>query len=137
MISAFHALAGLAASIFLIIQVNTVIAGEPAWDALSSDERRVLKPLSQDWTGLSGYLRTRLIRVADCYSQLSTIQQRRVSARLLEWSKLSPNQRTLARKRYRDFMAFSIETRREIVAQWLKRNAANDRQLAAGPDLGN
>jgi hypothetical protein len=98
------------------------------WDHLSDPQRKILAPLENEWNQLPGHERQHLLGTAQWYPKLTRRQQQRYSSRLLEWSKLSLEQRNLVRKRYHELETLPPTQRLALERWWQQREAAKEVQ---------
>ena len=70
------------------------------WSQLSSEERRVLGPVAQDWERMPGFQQKRLISSARRYPSLQPIQKERFEERIRDWAAMTPEQRRAARETF-------------------------------------
>lgn len=100
----------------------------PSWSNLSDQQARILAPLRADWSQLPEYQRRRLLGVADLYPTLSPEKQQRFSSRLLQWSRLSLEQRNAARDLPRKIQMLPPPQRVAIEQRWKDWKSAEDSQ---------
>lgn len=72
----------------------------PEWQALTAEQKRVLRPLAQQWGGMDDTSRDKWLNVADQFKRLSPAEQQRVQTRMVQWSRLPPQERGEARLRF-------------------------------------
>ena len=90
----------------------------PVWAQLTVDQQTVLRPLQPEWDRLPEVQRQRLLTAAKRYPRMSPQQQQRFSQRLPGWTKLTLEQRNLARKRYAQYASLPRERQLEILKRW-------------------
>ena len=59
---------------------------------------------------------------------MTEAQKKRFSDRLLEWSRLTPDQRNLARDKYRQFQNLPRHEREAIITRWRQQQAIAKKQ---------
>lgn len=74
--------------------------GAPTWEDLTPTQRQALEPLAADWHKLGPVRKKKWLVLVDKFPSLSADGRRRVHARMTEWTKLTPQQRRLARDSY-------------------------------------
>ena len=84
---------------FVIIGAG-IAGASMGWEL--AGQRRVLAPLERDWNGLDRVRRDKWLVIADRYPGLAAEEQSRISARMTEWSRLSPKERGEVRLRYQE-----------------------------------
>ncbi|MBI4379764.1 MAG: DUF3106 domain-containing protein [candidate division NC10 bacterium] len=78
-------------------------AKQPTWAQISSEQQKILARLAGEWDRPPDYQRQRILVTAKRYPKMRPEHPRRFSSRLREWSKVTLEQRTLARSRFREF----------------------------------
>ena len=73
----------------------------PRWAQLTLQQQQVLAPLAAEWDGFPDVQRYKLLGVAARYPKLTLAQQQRVQSRLQDWARLTPEQRRLARRNFK------------------------------------
>jgi len=106
--------------LYLALSASAVCAAgkAPVWAQLTADQQTVLRPLRQEWDRLPELQRQRLLAAAKRYPKMSPPQQHRFSQRLPGWTKLTLEQRNLARKRYAQYASLTKEQQLEILKRW-------------------
>ena len=105
-------------------------AGEPAWNALSPNQKAALLPLAPIWPDISAGRRRKWIAMSADFSNLSPAEQVTLHGRMNEWASLSAAQRNHARL---TFAQSSTLTKAQKTAQWEAYQALSPerkRQLA-------
>lgn len=90
-------------------------AGGPAWDKLTTEQRTALAPLARDWAAIDANPKAKWLEVASRFHKMPVDEQRRVQARMAEWARLSPAERTTARMSFQETKQISRE---EKQARW-------------------
>ena len=73
----------------------------PRWAQLTPQQQQVLAPLAAEWDGFPDLQRYKLLGVAARYPKLTPQEQQRVRSRLQDWARLTPEQRRLARRNFK------------------------------------
>lgn len=105
-------------------------AGEPAWDALSPNQKAALLPLAPIWRDISASRRRKWIAMSADFANLSPAEQVTLHGRMNEWASLSTAQRNHARL---TFAQSSTLTKAQKSAHWEAYQALSPehkRQLA-------
>ncbi|MFN3417059.1 MAG: DUF3106 domain-containing protein [Caldimonas sp.] len=104
----------------------------PRWSRLSPAQQEALAPLRSEWNRLDGARKRKWLEIAERFPRMNADERRRVHQRMLEWVRLSPQQRTLARinfqsihelpaaerlNRWETYQALPPEERRALAAQ--------------------
>ena len=79
-----------------------VIEQGPRWQELKPAQQQVLKPLEQDWSGIDAVRKQKWVELAARFPKLSADEQGRIQARMVEWAKLTPEQRGQARANFQE-----------------------------------
>ena len=72
------------------------------WQALTPTQREVLAPLEHDWPTIESPRKQKWLALAGRFKSLSAEERTRISARMVEWAKLSPAERGQARMRFEE-----------------------------------
>lgn len=138
-----HALGGIALTLGAsttagaqAVKANPVAASAPAhisgpaWDSLSAQQRAALSPLARDWAQIDSQRKSKWLEVASRFPRMPADEQQRVQARMAEWARLSPAERTNARLNFQETKQLSRE---EKQARWEAYQAlpAEERQALA------
>ena len=91
-------------------------AAEPflTWQKLEPSPQIALKPLQSQWNTLPSKLQNHLLVASNGYAKLTPVQQQRFQVRLEKWSKLTPEQRKLAREK---FLAYKMAQQHSVIKQ--------------------
>jgi len=90
-------------------------AGGPRWAELSPAQRSVLAPLAGEWDGIDPRGKERWLGVASRFPKMPADEQQRANQRMVEWSRMTPAQRTQARLNFQEVRDVSREERE---ARW-------------------
>jgi hypothetical protein len=91
---------------------------KPAWKDLSAQQREALAPLAKEWDGFDRNRKLKWLEVANKYPQLSPEGQKRVQERMVEFVKLTPEQRRTARSNFQRAYELPLEQRQSLVQQY-------------------
>src|SRR5882724_1836609 len=91
---------------------------KPAWKELSGPQRDALAPLAKDWDGFDRARKLKWLDVAAKYPQLSPDSQKRLHERMVEFSKLTPEQKRTARTNFQRAYELPMEQRQSLVQQY-------------------
>jgi hypothetical protein len=116
-------------------------AGGPRWNELTPEQRRVLAPLSNDWNSIDDRGKERWLGVAGRFPKMPPEEQQRANQRMVEWSHMTPQQRTQARLNFQESRGVSKEERQ---ARWQAYQALPEeekrelaKRAAAGSSAGS
>lgn len=91
---------------------------QPSWKQLSSEQQRVLAPLSGEWDQMEGFRRKKWLGIAQRFQSLSPDEQARMQRRMTSWAKLSPDERKRARDQYLSLQKASPEKKETVRMKW-------------------
>jgi Protein of unknown function (DUF3106) len=91
---------------------------KPAWKDLSPAQRDALAPLAKEWDSFDQSRKLKWLDVANKYPQLSPEGQKRLQERMVEFVKLTPEQRRTARTNFQRAYELPIEQRQSLVQQY-------------------
>ena len=94
---------GFAVALWLLAQASQAAIvpplPQPSWKQLSTEQQRILAPLSGEWDMMEGFRRKKWLGIAQRYQSLSPEEQARMQRRMTSWAKLTPEERKHARDR--------------------------------------
>lgn len=70
---------------------------QPTWTELSPEQRTILAPLVNDWNSMESDRRKKWLGIAERYSAMTPEEKTRIQRRMKEWTRLSPEERKVAR----------------------------------------
>ena len=119
----FRLIAAVAVSLALSLSQTPAFAtaptfGQPSWKELSAEQRGILAPLQGEWDSLEVYRRKKWIGIAQRYPAMSPEEQSRMKRRMIDWVKLTPEQRKAARKTYKSLKQASPEQKAVMPQKW-------------------
>ena len=91
---------------------------QPNWNQLTQEQRTVLKPLADDWTGMGEFRRKQWIGIAQRYHGMSPDEKGRVDQRMKDWANLSPEQRRQARSTFKSLKQVPPDHKEGIKRKW-------------------
>lgn len=87
----------------------------PAWNQLSSAQKKALAPLAERWAQMGEVQKRRWLALAQNYATLPPEEQEKLHGRMADWANLSAQQRSQARLNYAVTKRLAPEDMR---AQW-------------------
>ena len=102
-------------------------APRPLWSELSPKQQAVLAPLAADWEQLDTTRRKKWVTIANRYPKMKREEQARLQDRMQAWSKLTPEQRRVARDNYRALRQIPPSERGEVKQKWQQHKSATQR----------
>lgn len=91
---------------------------QPSWAELNAEQKRVLAPLSAEWDNMEGFRRKKWLGIAERYQSFSSDEQARVQRRMIDWAKLTPDERKRARDKFKSLQQASPEKKEEVKLKW-------------------
>jgi len=113
-LAAVHAAGGTLAPAAVRAAASTPEDG-PVWSSLTVSQRAALDPLARDWSGIGSTHKLKWIDLANRMPKMEVAERSRIQARMADWAKLSPQQRTQARMRFQEAKQVAPRSREE---QW-------------------
>ncbi|MDT7835256.1 DUF3106 domain-containing protein [Aquabacterium sp. OR-4] len=107
------------------------VAEGPSWASLSAQQRAALAPLARDWAGIGPAHKAKWLEVAARFPKIPADEQQRVQARMADWTRLSPAERTQARLSFQETKQIPRE---EKQARWEAYQALPPEQRKALAD---
>ena len=106
-------------------------APKPAWTELSASQQPVLAPLQAEWEQLDTTRRRKWVDIANRYPTMKQAEQQRLQKRMQEWSKLTPEERRVAREQYRTLKKIPPKQRKEKWQEYQQSVAPADAPAGA------
>jgi len=103
---------------------------KPAWKDLTGPQREALAPLAKEWDSFDHSRKLKWLDVANKYPQLSPEGQKRLHERMVEFVKLTPEQRRTARTNFQRAYELPMEQRQSLVQQYQELPAEKKQALA-------
>lgn len=124
------ALLGIALAFCLGISVaHAQTAKNPTWNQLTDAQQRILAPIEDAWEGLDAARKQKWLGIAKRYPKMKPEAQARLQRRMQEWVSLTPEQRSAARDKYKEFG--ELPAVREKWEEYKQARAAEEAQKAA------
>lgn len=128
----FAALVSVALSLFLTDGVAAQIQQSPppvalksagkhpagegvAWSALRPNQQSALRPLEGEWDRIDATRKNKWLEIANKFPSMSAAEQARIQARMTDWTKLTPRERSQARLNFREVQQVPAPERK---AKW-------------------
>jgi hypothetical protein len=103
---------------------------KPAWKELTAAQRDALAPLAKEWDTFDRSRKLKWLDVANKYPQLSPEGQKRLHERMVEFVKLTPEQRRTARSNFQRAYELPMEQRQTLVQQYQELPPEKKQELA-------
>ncbi len=91
---------------------------QPSWKQLSTEQQRILAPLSGEWDQMEGFRRKKWLGITERYKTLSPEEQARMQRRMTTWAKLTPDERKRARDQYLSLQKAPPEQKEAVKQKW-------------------
>jgi len=91
---------------------------QPAWSELDANQQKILAPLATRWDGMDNFRRKKWLAIAQRYPSMGPEEQIRTQHHMAEWVKLTPEERKLAREKYKLIQRTSPEKKAGIKQKW-------------------
>jgi Protein of unknown function (DUF3106) len=101
------------------------------WQALTSGQREVLRPLERDWSGVGANQKQKWLEIATRFPSLQPDEKSRIQARMTEWTQLTTEQRRDARVNYQQAKQVAPSDRRSQWEAYQSLPAEEKNKLAA------
>lgn len=136
----FYAVSALIISSLLILlasapavsgpQLPTVLTkkinkGGPQWSELSVIQKTSLKPLEKEWSTIEPNQKQKWLEVAARMPAMPLIERERIQTRMIEWGRLSPQERGQVRMAYQEAKKITTKNRQN---QWQAYQALSAEQ---------
>lgn len=96
---------------------------QPDWSALTSEQKTILAPLATEWKEMESFRRKKWLGIAQRYPDMSEEDQAGVQRNMREWARLAPNERKVAREKFKTLQKFPAEERQAVKLKWEEYSA--------------
>jgi hypothetical protein len=90
----------------------------PAWSDLTAAQREALAPLHEDWDSFERDRKRKWLEVATKYPRMTPEAQQHLHERMVEFVRLTPQQRRTARENFKKAYELPLEQRQQRVDQF-------------------
>jgi len=97
----------------------------PTWAELTRSQQEALRPLAQDWPGLSELHKRKWLVLSQNYDEFSPQEQHKLQQRMSDWASLTARERAQARLHFAEVQQLPEDKRRE---KWEAYQALSDEQ---------
>jgi hypothetical protein len=91
---------------------------QPKWSELSTEQKIILAPLSDDWDSLENYRQKKWLSIVTRFPAMASEEQRRIQGQMQVWDKLTPEQRQQARQNFKTASQLPNEKKLELKQKW-------------------
>lgn len=127
----FFAWIAIALATLVCVGAQAQTLAQPKWSELSRERQEALKPLAGQWDTLDNTRRKKWIVVADRYPAMGAEEQKRMQSRMVDWARLTPEQRRVARENYQKSKSLPAEQKKAEWQQYQSLPDSQKQQLAA------
>ena len=113
-----------------------VVFRQSGWSLLSDDERKILQPLGAQWETMGSTQQEKWRAIAKKYPTLSLREQQKIQRRMTRWAGIAPEQRAVARKKFKTYKK-NPEEQERVRSAWQSRQAAKEQGNSASIPVGN
>lgn len=89
-----------------------------SWSALDAQQKRILAPLEGTWDGMDSFRQKKWLAIAQHYPTMGQEEKIRTQHHMAEWVKLTPEERKLAREKYKSMQRTSPEKKAAVKQKW-------------------
>lgn len=91
---------------------------QPGWTALTPEQKTILAPLEKEWAQMDAFRRKKWIGIAQRFPDMTSLEQASMQRNMREWAKLAPEERRIAREKYKSLKRISPEQRQLVKQKW-------------------
>lgn len=91
---------------------------QPQWTELTTEQKTILAPLSDDWDAMEYYRQKKWLVLTRRFATMTPEEQRRIQGQMQDWGKLTPEERNLARENFKTTNKLPIEKKQEFRQKW-------------------
>ncbi len=91
---------------------------QPGWTALTPAQKAILAPLEKEWAQMDAFRRKKWIGIAQRYPDMTPLEQASLQRNMREWARLAPEERRIAREKYKSLKRISPEERQFVKQKW-------------------
>lgn len=110
---------------------NPLPSIHPNWSELTIVQQRILAPLAPEWNGMPELARKKWLQIAHAYPKYTPAQQQRLQTRMVDWMKLTPEQRHRARENFQTTKSVPVQKKSEAWQRYQQLSDEQKKELAA------
>lgn len=103
---------------------------QPGWAQLTPQQRDALGPLQSEWSHFGPERQRKWLDIAARYPAMSPQQQATLHRRMSDWVRMTPEQRTIARRNYLVSSSTSLQSRQQAWQKYQQLPDARKHELA-------
>ena len=81
---------------------STELAAQPSWSSLTAAQTQALAPLERDWGSIDAQRQSKWLVLAASFPSMPADDRARLHARMAEWARMTPAERSRARLQFQD-----------------------------------
>lgn len=120
-------LRGLAAALLCLALIGITAAAPPAsppaWAGLTAAQKQALAPLEREWGSIDAQGQSKWLVLAAGFSSMPADERGRLHARMAEWARMTPAERSRARLQFQDARQVPAQERQ---AKWQAYQALSE-----------
>jgi hypothetical protein len=93
------------------------------WQTLTPGQKQILAPLERDWGAIDAQRRAKWLEVAAQFPSMPEAEKQRLQARMADWARMTPAQRSSARLQFQEARRLPPDERQ---ARWLAYQALSE-----------
>lgn len=105
-----------------------------SWERLTAAQQLALMPFATKWDKFSDVRKRKWLKIAAHYPKMSATAQKRLHARMVEWIRMTPEQRRVARENYLVSKKLSAQTREKAWRTYQQLPREQKEELAAAAE---
>lgn len=101
---------------------------QPGWTALTPEQQTILAPLKKEWGQMDAFRRKKWIGIAQRFPDMTALEQASMQRNMREWARLAPEERKIAREKYKSLKRISPEERQVVKQKWEEYSTLTDEE---------
>jgi hypothetical protein len=101
---------------------------QPGWVALTPGQKAILAPLEKEWGEMDAFRRKKWLGIANRYPDMTAEEQASMLRNIGEWARLAPDERKIAREKYKSLKRITPDERRMVRQKWEAYAALTDEE---------
>jgi len=101
---------------------------QPGWMALTPEQQAILAPLKKEWGEMDAFRRKKWIGIAQRYPAMTPAEQASMQRNMREWARLAPEERKIAREKYKSLQKIPPDKRQTVRQKWAEYSTLTDEE---------
>lgn len=101
---------------------------QPGWLALTPGQKTILAPLEKEWSQMDAFRRKKWLGIANRFHDMTSEEQASILRNIREWARLAPEERKIAREKYKSLKRITPDERRLVRQKWEEYAALTDEE---------